>query len=273
MWTSLGTVYFRVFPKELPSLLKSCHLLLLSSAEDQRPAIPYTELSLWACAAGWESWCYSSATFMLTIPSGKQQQHSSLCKCWGPPAVLKVKLKASKEVYPCTNGVPSGLWADLLLVSNPSWALISSPPLPGIPYSYTYTFFISQPLGLECFLASSILVEGNLGYSHWWEIPHPWESPRQRAAVHLTPSDLPFPSLPVAWLFSPRGSHHEQLPMCCCDLNSGSRKKTDHSPPGGSLSWATTSAGVWLLITSRCTNSLPAKSMLGALWNPITETD
>lgn len=66
----------KVFPKELPSLLKSCHLLLLSSAGDQRPAIPYIELSLWAHAAGWESWCYSSATLMLTVSSGKQQQPS-----------------------------------------------------------------------------------------------------------------------------------------------------------------------------------------------------
>lgn len=53
---------------------------------------------------------------------------------WGPPAVIKVKLKASKEVYPCTNGVPSGLCADVLLVSNPSWAYISSPPPLGDPF-------------------------------------------------------------------------------------------------------------------------------------------
>lgn len=54
---------------------------------------------------------------------------------------------------------------------------------------------------------------------------HPSESRSQKAAVRLTPSDLPFPSLPVAWLLLPPGSHHNQLPMCCCDLNSGSRKK------------------------------------------------
>lgn len=54
---------------------------------------------------------------------------------------------------------------------------------------------------------------------------HPSESRSQNAAVRLTPSDLPFPSLPVAWLLLPPGSHHDQLPMCCCDLNSGSRKK------------------------------------------------
>lgn len=78
MWVGLSIVNFRVFPKELPSLLKSCHLLLPGSAGDQRPALPSMELSLWAFAAGWESWCYSSATLMLTVPSGKQQQ-PSLC--------------------------------------------------------------------------------------------------------------------------------------------------------------------------------------------------
>lgn len=96
----------------------------------------------------------------------------------------------------------------------------------GIPSSSS-SFFVSQPLGLGRFLPSSILVEGNLGFSHWWEIvpPFPSESRRKRAAVPLTLSDLPFPSLPVAWLFLPWGSHHEQLPMCCCDLSSGSRKQ------------------------------------------------
>lgn len=74
IWVGLGTVYFRVFMEELPPLLKSCHLLLLSCAGDQT----YIELSLWACAAGWESWCYSSATLVSTAPSGKWQQ-PSLC--------------------------------------------------------------------------------------------------------------------------------------------------------------------------------------------------
>lgn len=95
----------------------------------------------------------------------------------------------------------------------------------GIPSSPS-SFFLPHPLGLGCFLACSVLVEGSLGYSRWWEIlSHPSVSSSQKPAVRFTPNDLPFPSLSVAWLFLPSGSHHNQLPICCCDLNSGSRKK------------------------------------------------
>lgn len=119
--------------------------------------------------------------------------------------------------------MPLRLHANLLFVSNLSWVHVSS--LPSLRGSFL-TFFLPHPLGLGCFPACSLLVEGSLGYSHWWEIlSHPSESSSQKPAVPLTPSDLLFPSLSVAWLFLRRGSHHNHLPMCCCDLNSGSRKK------------------------------------------------
>lgn len=98
---------------------------------------------------------------------------AQLVQCWSPPAVVKVKLKASKEIYPCTNGVSSGLCADLLLVRRiPAGPTSLLPHLWGIPSSSS--FLVPQPLGVGCFLASSILVEGNLGYSHWREIVTPF---------------------------------------------------------------------------------------------------
>lgn len=93
---------------------------------------------------------------------------AQLVQCWGPPAVIKVKLKASKEVRPCTNGVPSGLCADLLLVSNPSWAHISGGSLPHLLHS----LFLSLWDWDVSWLAPSLLRA--LGYSHWWEIVTPF---------------------------------------------------------------------------------------------------
>jgi len=100
-----------------------------------------------------------------------------------------------------------------------------------LPHAWSITsslssFFHPHPLGFGYFLAWSVLVEGSLGRCGWWEIlSHPSEPCSQKPAVRLTPSDLPFPSPSVAWLFLLRDSHHNRLPMCCCDLNSGSRKK------------------------------------------------
>lgn len=65
----------------------------------------------------------------------------------------------------------SVLTFSLLAISAGPTSLLPHPW--GIPSSSS-SFFVSQPLGAGCFLPSSILVEGNLGYFHWWEMVTPF---------------------------------------------------------------------------------------------------
>lgn len=143
MWADLGAVYFTVFPKKLPSLLKSCHLLLSAELDIEASYALYRIVSLTTC-------CWLGELVLLQChpyvnSTLRKAAAAQLGQCWGPSAVIKVKLKASKEGYPCTSGVPSGLCGDLFLVSNPSWACISSPRFLGNSF---LIFFIL------CFLAS-----------------------------------------------------------------------------------------------------------------------
>lgn len=111
-------------------------------------------------------WCHPYINSTLRRAAAAQ-----LVQCRSAAAVIKVEVKASKEVHQCTVLQDSVLTFALLAIPAGPTTLLPHPW--GIPSSSS-SFFVSQPLGLGCFLASSILVEGNLGYSQRWEMVTPF---------------------------------------------------------------------------------------------------